>query len=466
MPKLRRSAAYRLAFGYTAFSALAVLVMGAGVYYAAGAALRHDLDRTITGEVSALKREYDEGGVPDLMDAIVKHDRRPGNGFRYALFDPKGIARLNELSLPRAALGWGDMQVPEPGRQDLHARFRATRLAGGETLLVASDTRHLDRLGTSLLTLLSAGFLTMLGLGAAGAIIFGRLLQRRLEGISSTAEAIVAGDLTRRVMVGRSGDEFDRAGASLNLMLDRIAQLVENLHQVSSDVAHDLRTPLQRLRGAVEAGLNGPKEVRSLIGALRTAQEQSDAILGLFAAILRISEVEAGRARERFEEIDLATLITNVCEMYAPAIEDGGRTLICSCESPVLIFGDRELSVQMVTNLLDNSALHTPAGTIIRVSVQRTAAEAQLIVADTGPGVPEGDRERIVQRFVRLDAGRTTSGNGLGLNLVAAIASAHDGWAILDNHPGLCARVALPLRVDPVNGGVAESTAKNLAGTA
>lgn len=146
--------------------------------------------------------------------------------------------------------------------------------------------------------------------------------------------------------------------------------------------------------------------------------------------------------------------------VYAPAIEDGGRTLICSCESPVLIFGDRELSVQMVTNLLDNSALHTPAGTIIRVSVQRTAAEAQLIVADTGPGVPEGDRERIVQRFAQLDAGRTASGNGLGLNLVAAIASAHDGWAILDNHPGLCARVALPLRVDPVNGGVAESTAK------
>jgi len=229
-------------------------------------------------------------------------------------------------------------------------------------------------------------------------------------------------------------------------MLDRIAQLVENLRQVSSDVAHDLRTPLQRLRGAVELGLNGPRQIGALRNALEAAQVQSEAALALFEAVLRISEVEAGGARQRFEPIDLGQLAASMCELYGPALEDGGRTLQCTDGGRVMVCGDRELLVQLVTNLLDNAALHTPPGTTVTVSTRAGAAGAELVVADTGPGVPDADRDRIVQRFVRLDQGRTTKGHGLGLNLVVAIAAAHGGRiAIEDNGPGLRVTLSLPL---------------------
>lgn len=445
MRELRRSAAYRLAFGYTALCALAVLAIGLSVYYAASTMLRHDFDRNVREETAALQREYGEGGVPDVMDAITRHANRPDNGFRYALFNSDGATKLNDASLPRATPGWSEIRLEGIGRKPWHVRFLATHLAGGETLIVAADTRHLERLGGILLTVLGVGFVVILGLGAAGAALFGRHLRGRLEGISSTAQAIVAGDLEQRVSVTAAGDEFDRAGESLNMMLDRIAHLVENLRQVSSDVAHDLRTPLQRLHGAVEVGLNGPQQVESLRSALASAQGQSTAILALFEAILRICEVEAGGVRERFEVVDLAMLTRSVCEMYGPAFEDAERALACHSEGTILICGDRELLIQMIANLLDNAALHTPRGTSVVVSARCGVSDAQLIVADTGPGVSAADRERIIQRFVRLDRSRTTKGHGLGLNLVAAIASAHGGRLVIeDNYPGLRANICLP----------------------
>ena len=445
MVKVRRSAAYRLAFGYTALCALAVLVTGLGVYYAASALLRQDFDRAIAQEMASLEREYGECCRPDLTDALTRHLCRAGNGFRYALLDPAGRPILRQMALPRVGPGWGETHLGG-SNPSWHARFLAMRLSGGETLIVAADTHDLDRLRDRLFALLAAGFVLILGLGGAGTLLFGRHLRRRLEPISSTAEAIVAGDLTRRIAVGPSADEFDRAGESLNLMLDRIVQLVENLRQVSSDVAHDLRTPLQRLRGAVELGLNGPQQIGALRNALEAAQVQSEAALALFEAVLRISEVEAGGARQRFEPIDLGQLAASMCELYGPALEDGGRTLLCTDGGRVMVCGDRELLVQLVTNLLDNAALHTPPGTTVTVSTRAGAAGVELVVADTGPGVPDADRDRIVQRFVRLDQGRTTKGHGLGLNLVVAIAAAHGGRiAIEDNRPGLRVTLSLPL---------------------
>jgi signal transduction histidine kinase len=446
MREFWRSAAYRLAFGYTALCALAVLATGSAVYYAASAMVWRDFDHALTEEVTGLRREYAEGGLPDLTDALTRHAKRPGNAYRYALFDRGGSAMLGQSSLPSAQPGWGEAGIGQPGQHSWHARFFAERLPGGETLIVAADTKELDGLRNRLLGALAVGFIAILGLGATGTILFGRHLRRRLETISSTADAIVAGDLQHRVSVGPSGDEFDRAGASLNSMLDRIAQLVENLRQVSSDVAHDLRTPLQRLRGAVESGLSGPQQTLPLRAALESASEQSDAVLALFEAILRICEVEAGGARERFETVDIAALARRVCEMYGPAIDDGGRTLACESQGAILVLGDRELLVQMMTNLLDNAVLHTPEGTAVTVSARQGGSQARLIVADTGPGVPESDRERIVQRFVRLDRSRMTNGHGLGLNLVAAIASAHGGRLVIeDNCPGLRADISLPV---------------------
>jgi signal transduction histidine kinase len=445
MREFWRSAAYRLAFGYTVLCAAAVLATGLAVYYAASAMVWRDFDHALAGEVAALKREYGEGGLPDLKDALTRHARRP-NPYRYALFDRGGGVVVRQSSLPDAPPGWGEARLEPTGQASWHARFFAERLPDGETLIVAADTHELDRLRDRLLGALAIGFIVILGLGAAGAIFFGRHLRRRLETISSTAEAIIAGDLRQRVSIGTSDDEFDRAGASLNAMLDRIAQLVENLRQVSSDVAHDLRTPLQRLRGAVETGLSGPQDIVPLRDALEGALGQSDTMLALFEAILRICEVEAGGLRDGFEPIDIAALARRVCEMYGPAFEDGGKTLACDSEGTVLVLGDRELLIQMTTNLLDNALLHTPEGTAVTVSTWHNRARARLIVADTGPGVPAADRERITGRFVRLDRGRTTNGHGLGLNLVAAIAAAHDGQLVIeDNGPGLRAIISLPV---------------------
>ncbi len=446
MRELWRSAAYRLAFGYTALCAVAVLATGFAVYYAASAMVWRDFDHAITEEVTGLKREYGEGGLPDLMDALTRHARRPGNPYRYALFDRGGGVVVRQSSLPDAVPGWSEARLEPSGQPSWHARFFAERLPDGETLIVAGDTSELDRLRDRLFGALAIGFIIILGLGAAGTILFGRHLRRRLETISTTAEAIMAGDLRQRVSVGPSGDEFDRAGASLNAMLDRIAQLVENLRQVSSDVAHDLRTPLQRLRSAIENGLSGTQDIVPLRDALELALGQSDAMLALFEAILRICEVETSGLRDRFEPVDIAALVRRVCEMYGPAIEDGGRTLACDSEGAVLVLGDRELLIQMTTNLLDNALLHTPEGTEVTVSTQHGGACARLIIADTGPGVPERDRDRITQRFVRLDRARTTTGHGLGLNLVAAITAAHHGQLVIeDNYPGLRATISLPI---------------------
>lgn len=446
MRELWRSAAYRLAFGYTALCAVAVLATGSAVYYAASAMVWRDFDHAITEEVTGLKREYGEGGLPDLLDALTRHAHRPGNTFRYALFDQGGKVVLRQSSLPDASPGWGETRASQPGQPFWRARFFAERLPRGETLLVAADTNDLDGLRNRLLGALAIGFTVILGLGAAGTVFFGRHLRRRLETISSTAEAIIAGDLQQRVSIGPAGDEFDRAGASLNAMLDRIGKLVENLRQVSSDVAHDLRTPLQRLRGAVENGLNGPQDVPPLRDALERALGQSDAVLALFEAILRISEVEAGSARKRFEPTDITALAKRVCEMYGPAVEDSCRTLVCDGKASVVVLGDLELLIQMMTNLLDNALLHTPQGTVVTMSTQQDSVQAQLIVADTGPGVPKADRQRITQRFVRLDRGRSLGGHGLGLNLVSAIAAAHGGQLVIeDNCPGLRAVIYLPM---------------------
>jgi signal transduction histidine kinase len=228
-------------------------------------------------------------------------------------------------------------------------------------------------------------------------------------------------------------------------MLDRIAQLLENLRQVSSDVAHDLRTPLARLRGQLEVALDGPRDSAAYRSGLKRAIVQSDDLLALFAAILRISEVEGGSIKRSFAPVDATDLVTDLCDSFAPAITDGGRSLACDAMPGLALSGDRELLAQALVNLLDNAQRHTPPGTCITVAAAGDAAAVRLTVADNGPGVAPQDRERITRRFARLDSSRGTPGHGLGLNLVVAVAQAHGGTvAIDDNQPGSRVTMTLP----------------------
>lgn len=444
MADLRRSAAYRIAFTYSAAFALAIVLLGAVVYFAADAAFRAQQDTALAEETRSLVRSYRDEGLTDLRETILARESGGRiDNFGYAVFDAAHRRIAGSLALAQPVAGWKDVDFVDPVEGPDAARALTTAIGDGRTLVVAIDTEALERIDGTILALFGAALVLVLLFGTGGALALGGYLRRRLARISGTAQAIVGGDLARRIPVGARGDEFDELARSLNAMLDRIAQLLDSLRQVSSDVAHDLRTPLARLRAEIEAALDGPRDAQR--GALEGALARSDELLSLFAAILRISEVEGGALARAFAPINLSALASDLCDTYAPAVADGGRRLDCAIEPGLAIHGDRELIAQAVINLLDNAQGHTPTGTSITVSLRVAGDTLVLAVVDDGPGVAANDRARIVHRFVRLDSSRTRPGNGLGLNMVAAIAAVHRGTlSIDDNAPGLRATLRLP----------------------
>lgn len=446
MRRFTASAAYRIAFTYSLALALAIIVLGCAVYVAADAAFRGQQDSAISEESAGLVRDFTDEGLGELRTEIAAREAGSAtNAFGYALFDATGQRIAGSLDTQRPQAGWHDISFMDPREGPDPARALGRDLPGGLRLVVAADSAAVERIDATILWLFSGAFVLVVLLGLVGALVLGGYLRRRLARISGTAQAIVSGDLERRVPVGARGDEFDQLALVLNAMLDRIAQLLENLRQVSSDVAHDLRTPLARLRNQLAETLDGKGDSAAARAALERAIGQSDELLSLFAAILRISEVEGGALARTFARIELSELIQDLCDSYAPAVSDGGRTLKCAVDPGIRLHGDRELIAQAVINLLDNAQHHTPPGTQITVAAEAGADWIRLSVADDGPGVAAEDRPRIVRRFARLDASRTTPGHGLGLNLVSAIAAAHGGEVLIDdNRPGLCVTLLLP----------------------
>lgn len=436
MKRWRASAAYRIAFTYAAAFALTTLLLGIGVYVAADAEFRHQRDRAIADEIA---RVAGGGNIKDIARDVAERSRIRGHdAYLYALFDAHGRRVAGRLDAAVPVAGEADITFRDPHEGSDVARARTVALAGGYRLTVGVDAEPIERIDATILTLFGIASGVMLAVGIVGALLLGGYLRRRLGAIGVTAEAIVAGELDRRVVIGPSGDEFDQLGTAINAMLDRIAQLMENLRQVSSDVAHDLRTPLMRLRHQLE-------QVGTVDGAAERAIAQGDALLTLFAALLRIAEVEAGHGALAREDVDLSDLLTDVAEAYQPALEDSGHGLSWSIAPGVQVRGDRDLLGQALVNLLDNARIHTPGGTRVTIELIDVGPTAALSVSDDGPGVPEADRGRIIQRFVRGEASRTTPGNGLGLSLVNAIVAAHGGsLSINDASPGLCVSLTLP----------------------
>ena len=440
MFKLLNSAAYRIAFTYSAAFALTMVPLGVAVYCAADDDFKRQESTHITEETAALLREFQQDGRAGLSDAIG--EREVGNtitNLGYALFDAAGRRIAGGLNTPRPPPGWHDIVFEDPHEGSDAARALATDLPDGTRLVVAVDREGLERIDATILSLFSMALVLVLLIGLVGALLLGAYLRRRLSDISGTARIIMAGDLARRMPVSARRDEFDQLSVTLNAMLDRIAALLDNLRQVSSDVAHDLRTPLARLRNQLERALGDTGHSRA---ALEQAIVQSDELLALFAAILRISEVEGGALGRAFERIDLSQLMTDLGESYAPAVADGDRTLECAIAPHVVVNGDHELLVQAVINLLDNAQRYTPPKTRILLRLAIDDGNTRLTVADNGPGVASADQERMVRRFARLEASRSTPGHGLGLNLVAAIATIHHAELLIEgNAPGL--RVSL-----------------------
>ena len=441
MRALPRSAAWRIATVTAIAFALAIFVIGFAVHRAVHSAFQNQLENNIRQTTASLLTEYRDDGMAGLTAAIEARERSPANKLGFAIFSGDGKRVAGALDTPMPDAGWrrivfADLQEgPDP------ARAFSTDLANGMRLTVAADMEPVEAMDETIIRVFVLGSLGVLVMGAILALGLARYLKRRLDRIAVGSRAFAQGDHSGRAQVGPRGDEFDELAASINAMLDRIAALLGNLRQVTSDLAHDMRTPLTQLRGQMEAMLRAPEEERE--DRAERAIEQCDDTLRLFGAILRISELESGELRKHFKPVDLAVLAGEVAEAHeALAEEEGHRIALTTSGFPAAVDGDRDLLAQALVNLVENSLHHTPVGTRIEVGTGGAETAPFLFVRDNGPGIALADMERATARFVRLDAARTTPGHGLGLSLVKAIAEAHAArMELSDAEPGLEARI-------------------------
>ncbi len=446
MKGMPRSAANRIAWVAFLAYAGAMLVLGVAVYFAMHTAFSRQIDTTIEQTSSSLLEEYRDDGIRGLSEAINQLHGPGPISLGTALFGPDGQRMAGNLKTKMLAPGWQRIVFTDPLEGPDLARAKVTSLSGGYRVVVAADLESLEAIDRTIFGMFGVALAALLLLGLAGALSLAAYLRRRLAGIESTAAAIAGGDLGRRATVGATGDEFDRVAASLNAMLDRIAGLIANLQQVTGDLAHDLRTPLSRLRNQLER-LSGSGHDAEREALVEGAVMQADDVLALFDAILRISEVEEGSLKRVFSLINLSDLVAELGETLAPLAEDAGRSLQVTIGPDLRVQGDRELLAQAIINLVENALRHTPEGAAIQLQAKANDVGAIVSVQDNGQGIPTAEGERVQERFVRLEAARATPGHGLGLSLVRAIAEAHGASLTLGNaRPGLLAEIHFPQR--------------------
>ncbi len=409
------------------FYVVATLAIAALAFDVTHEALEKQLDHRVAVETRALLGEAREGGFAGIADAIRRRAAvRSGASLDYLLVDDKDqVHAATVQALGPLVPGYEEFFRFRRGNYQGVAQAQTTKISGG-MLVVAADRADLREIDRTLSRLFAIALAAMLALGLAAAIVVGVMTRRRLSRIDATAQAIIGGDLSRRVPRDHSGSEFDRLAGTLNVMLDRIAGLMDNLRQVSSDVAHDLRTPLTRLYNQLERaqGQRGEVERAAAIGI---ARDQAAELLEIFAALLRIAEVEGLAERRALGRVDVSALVAEMEDTYRPDMEATGHILVAEAETDLAVAGDRRLIAQAMSNLLDNAIRHTPAGSTVRLMTRDKAGAVQISVEDDGPGVADADRARLFQRFARSEAARSTPGHGLGLALVRAVAIAHGG---------------------------------------
>lgn len=470
--RLLRSATVRVSLIYVLlFGGAAVALLGL-VYLAADEIVARQNDATVQAEIQGLAEQYRQQGMGRLVEIVALRSRLAGGPAGiYLLTDPQQrplAGNLDRWPNPTEdEEGWIRFRV-DHGDSGFEARGRQFVLPGSFRLIVARVTTDREQLREAMLQALVAALAVTVGLGVVGGLLLSRSLLRRVEAVAGTSRRIMQGQLSERVPVTGSGDEFDQLSGSLNSMLDRIEELMTGLRVVSDSLSHDLRSPLTRLKGRIEAALRDPAVDGDARRALEQTLADTDTILATFNALLSIAEAEAGLSRRGADAIDLASLASDLADLYQPAAEEQGLTLFVDIapDTPPCVFGHRDLLVQAVANLLDNALKYTPSGGRVWLTVQPGAgpgaspgldpapparADAPVAaaraagphlpgsvvirVADTGPGIPAADRDRVVQRFVRLDASRSQPGSGLGLSLAAAVAKLHGADLVLGDNP-------------------------------
>ena len=461
--RLVQSQIFRLALIYLCLFSAAVLGLLAFIYWSTTESVSRQIDKTIDAEIRGLAEQYRQRGTSGLVE-ILRRRAATASATRglYLLTDSRFTPLAGNLSrwpdVEPDSEGWiaFPLEFPEAEGGGVNfGRARIFRLSGDLHLLVGHDIRERTRVSALIRETLVWGIAAIIALTVIGGLLMSRSLLRRIDAINRTSEDIMAGDLSRRVPVTGRGDEFDQLAGNLNAMLDRIEHLLAGMKEVSDNIAHDLRSPLTRLRSRLEVTLMEPPDAAAYRGAIEQTIAEADALLKTFNALLSIAQAESGAPRRAFEAVDLAALLDDVVELYEPLVEEQGLRLQVAAREAASLQGDRHLLFQGLVNLLDNAIKFSPAEGRIAVSLSREGTHAVLSVGDEGPGIPEEARARVRDRFVRLESSRSTPGSGLGLSLVAAVARLHDGELRLeDNEPGLRAVLRLPL---PATLGAAES---------
>jgi hypothetical protein len=461
--KLLRTTAFQLTLVYLLiFIVFAASLLG---YFALNTRrlITEQITTTVDTEITGLREQYNQGGIRRLVIVVDLRSRRPGSSlYLVTTATGEGLAG-NVGSLEPGVLdhpGWLETnyrRLEAPEGNDHRALVQVVQLPGGFRLLVGRDLEERERLFGIIANAGQWSLALVIVLGLAGGFFVSRRVLNRVEAMTDKAQIIMAGDLAGRLPIAGTGDELDRLAEHLNAMLERIEALMRGLKEVSDNIAHDLKTPLTRLRNRCEQALRGSAGVDDYRAALEATIAESDDLIRTFDALLIIARAESGQARDNMIEFDAAEIAHDVGELYEPLADEKGIALTVDAPAAAPVRGNRELVSQALANLIDNAIKYAgPNGEVngapaeIVVKAGNDGERIALSVADRGPGIAEADRGRVVERFVRLEQSRSAPGSGLGLSLAAAVARLHGGELKLeDNHPGLRSTIALP-RAGPV----------------
>ena len=462
LAKLFRTTAFKLSLAYLVIVALGAAVVLGIVAWNVEGLFDAQIAGTVEAEIIGLAEQYGQGGIRQLVETVERRSQQPGASL-YLVTNFAGQALTgNIMTLPADVLSVpGVVETSYQRVGDLEARHTALAriflLPSGFRLLVGRDLAERATLRTILQRAFITSLLALTAIGTLGGLFVARRVLRRVDAMNESAASIMQGDLARRLPLAGTGDELDRLAENLNAMLERIAALMTGLQEVSDNIAHDLKTPLTRLRNGAEQALRAtdaaPDDHRA---ALERIIEEADGLIRIFNALLMIARAEAGSGREGMADFDASAVVRDVGELYEPAAEDAGAILAVAAGTGLRLFGSRELIGQALANLIDNALKYAvmkqdssngpaTAAATIELTARRDAGMVELSVADHGPGIAPDDRNRVLQRFVRLETSRSRPGSGLGLALAAAVARLHGGSLRLeDNKPGLRVILALP----------------------
>ncbi len=445
---LLRSTPFRLALSFAVLFLVAFIISGGIVYRQMSVDLADRLDESIRETYSVVAATYGANDLDDLVSAIDSHAQVSTKKEQLFSLAGSGGNHLAGNFIPTALPdGFSIVGVQLPGVAP-DSRYRAySGSVGGNRLTVAFSLSETEELETIVLMSFGWGTLIITGLAVIGGALLASRVQRRLDGIAATMVDVSHGRLGARIPLIGNGDDIDIVSGQMNAALDRLSALVDGMKLVSANIAHDLKTPLNRLQMILNAAFEKTASGLAVGGELKEALDESAEINETFDALLRIAQIEAGARKSRFSDLDLNEIVAAIAEVYADVAEDDGKSLSAETGSygRAQIQGDRELLTQMFANLTENALRHCPEGTAIRLAVAQRTGRILAKVSDTGPGIPAEEREKVFQRLYRLDSSRSTPGSGLGLSLVRAIADLHGATITLEDcRPGLAVVVSFP----------------------